>query len=192
MKTKAAILSSISVVLGLLFGFVVGGWLRPRAETTTATRIERRPAVSVSLDRPAPIAVREVAIPALRLRDTIYAATAIDTASIVADFCRARDYRLDFSTDSTGTFIVDATVAYNALQSATATIEPLRQVIETTTTIPQREPLFAPYVTLGTSVDFATQQITLGAQIRGGVMLGISGVRHNNQYGYTINIGYKF
>lgn len=190
MQTKAAVISSI--VLGFGIGFVVGGWLRPRAETAAVTRIERRPTVSVTLDRPAPIAVREVAIPAVRLCDTVYETTAIDTASIVAEFCRARDYRLDFSTDSTGTFIVDATVAYNALQSATATIEPLRHVVETTTAIQPRKPLFAPYVTLGTSADFSTQQITLGTQIRCGVILGVSGVRCNNQYGYTINVGYSF
>lgn len=59
-----------------------------------------------------------------------------DTAAILADYLRERDYPLDFSTDSTGRFLVTATVGRNRLLSAEATIEPLiREVIDYRTVI---------------------------------------------------------
>lgn len=123
------ILFLITAIAGaLLFGW---GYRRGVASVevrdSLAVQLRPLPPLKITIREPWPIIVREppdtIRIPA-------------DTAAILADYFRERDYPLDFSTDSTGRFLVTATVGRNRLLSAEATIEPLiREVIDYRTVI---------------------------------------------------------
>lgn len=129
LKKRYLILFLTAAVAGaLLFG-----WGYHHGATSVEIRdsviVRYRPGrvVRDTIREPYPVIVREppdtICIPA-------------DTAAILADYLRERDYPLDFSTDSTGRFLVTATVGRNRLLSAEATIEPLiREVIDYRTVI---------------------------------------------------------
>lgn len=119
----------ITAIAGaLLFGW---GYRRGVASVevrdSLAVQLRPLPPLKITIREPWPIIVREPP-------DTIRIPP--DTAAILADYFRERDYPLDFSTDSTGRFLVTATVGRNRLLSAEATIEPLiREVIDYRTVI---------------------------------------------------------
>lgn len=127
------------LILYLLAGIAVGamlfGWGYRRGADSVIVRdsvaivFKTMPPIRCTIREPWPITIREPA-------DTVWQTLPADTAAILADYLRERDYRLDFSTDSTGRFIVDATVGRNRLLAATSTIEPLfREVTRTQTVI---------------------------------------------------------
>lgn len=78
-----------------------------------------------TIREPYPVAVRESP-------DTVWKYMEVDTSAIIADYLLQRDYRLDFSTDSTGTFLVDATVGENCLLRASAVVKPIFREITVT------------------------------------------------------------
>ena len=129
LKKRYLILFLTAAVAGaLLFGW---GYHHGAAsvEIRDSVIVRYRPGrvVRDTIREPYPVIVREppdtICIPA-------------DTAAILADYLRERAYPLDFSTDSTGRFLVMATVGRNRLLSAEATIEPLiREVIDYRTVI---------------------------------------------------------
>lgn len=121
--------------------FALGWCLRPMPgyEAAITTRTERLDTTFFRLPAPEPIVVTSnIQTPTLLFArdtiiehgDTVYLTASIDTASVVADYLTRREYRLDFSTDTTGTFIVDAVVEQNRLLSADATIAPLLYTTE--------------------------------------------------------------
>ena len=110
-----------------------------------------------------PVAVREPA-------DTVWKYMSVDTAAIIADYLLERDYRLDFSADSTGTFLVDATVGENRLLRASAVVKPVVREITQVRTITQKKRSRLA-VTAGVGVGYTPQgfQPTIG--IQAGVVL---------------------
>lgn len=120
MKRIFAYLLAALSIGALLFGW---GYRRGAASVvvrdTTITRWVPWPVTLYDTIRePYLVAVREPA-------DTVYQYMKVDTGAIIADYLRERDYRLDFSADSTGTFLVDATVGENRLLQASAVVRPL-------------------------------------------------------------------
>ncbi|WP_418981684.1 hypothetical protein [Alistipes sp.] len=128
---KRPILSLLAAVVagGALFGW---GYRRGAASVEVRDSVVVRwlsgPVVHDTIREPSAVLVREPA-------DTVWRTLPADTAAILADYLRERDYRLDFSTDSTGRFLVDATVGRNRLLSAAATVEPLLREVTTRHTV---------------------------------------------------------
>lgn len=115
------------IVGSLFFGW---GYRRGAASVemhdSTVTRWVQWPVpVYDTIREPYPVAVREPA-------DTVWKYMSVDTAAIIADYLLERDYRLDFSADSTGTFLVDATVGENRLLRASAVVKPVVREITVT------------------------------------------------------------
>ena len=119
----------------------------------------------------------------------------IDTAALYAtwlDYHKTRDYALDFSDDSVGVFKVDFSVSENKVcNSPKATIQPNILTITETNTV-YKVPTIQGYVMIGTSVDLGTNQIQAGIDLKQKFLVGASGIRMNNNWGYTINFGIKF
>ncbi len=108
------------------------------------------------------------------------------------DYYLKRNYSLDFSNDSVGVFKVDAVVDENKLISATSTIVPNIKTVIQKEVVYKSSPLIVPWTTLGTSVDFKVNKLQVGIDIKERYSLGLSGIRMNDSYGYTIDVGYKF
>jgi len=122
--------------------------------------------------------------------------TSQDTMEIVADYFLKRFYELDFSNDTLGTFKVDATVHKNELQTAISSIQPI--VKKETTTITKTEflplsqrPLYF-YTVIGSSIDFKTNKVSAGMEIKQKWLVGVSAMRFDENFGYTIDLGIKF
>ena len=121
------------------------------------------PPVTVTIREPWPVAVHEPA-------DTVWQTIPADTGAIIADYLRTRDYHFDFSSDSTGRFIVDASVSRNRLMEITPTIVPIIREVDRVQIITQpstKRNRFA--VTAGVGVGYTPQ----GFQPMAGVQVGI-------------------
>ena len=116
---------------------------------------------------------------------------ALDTTKSIDDYFLTRNYDLDFSSDTIGTFKVSAEVNQNRLISARSYVRPVvKREIETRTIY--RVPLIQFYTLVGTSVDFKTNQVQFGVDLKRRLLIGVSGIKMNDKYGYTINAGIKF
>ena len=119
MKPLISYLLAALVAGALLFGW---GYRRGAASVTVrdsvSVRLKPMPPVTVTIREPWPVAVHEPA-------DTVWQTIPADTGAIIADYLRTRDYHFDFSSDSTGRFIVDASVSRNRLMGITPTIVPI-------------------------------------------------------------------
>jgi hypothetical protein len=122
----------ILVLTAAITGALLFGWGYRRGAASvemrdsTVTRWVPWPVpVYDTIREPYPVAVREPA-------DTVWKYMSVDTAAIIADYLLERDYRLDFSADSTGTFLVDATVGENRLLRAAAVVKPVVREITVT------------------------------------------------------------
>lgn len=118
----------------LLVGIALGWWLgRGKVEEIVREEVRyvERPATTIAYKMPEPIKVGRIDLPRLQYIDTIREEVRIpaDTASIVADYLKRREYALDFSNDTLGVFKVDAIVEANRLTSAMATIRPLQREV---------------------------------------------------------------
>lgn len=127
MRRLLAYLLAVLIVGSLFFGW---GYRRGAASVemrdSTVTRWVPWPVpVYDTIRESYPVAVREPA-------DTVWKYMSVDTAAIIADYLLERDYRLDFSADSTGTFLVDATVGENRLLRASAVVKPVFREITVT------------------------------------------------------------
>lgn len=151
-------------------------------------------------------------IPSSPVRDTIYKPTPylveipsgtdtirvaefqkIDTAEVLKDYLLRRFYSLDFSNDTIGKFIVYAEVNQNKLVSANSFIQPITKFIYKENILTKQTiKTFQPWVTIGTNVNLDCQQVTLGFDLKQKYILGVSGLRLNNKYNYTVNIGIKW
>ena len=102
-----------------------------------------------------------------------------------------RKYALDFSNDSLGTFKVDAKVSQNKLISATSFIQPnIRTVYEKE--VIYKVPTIQPWAMIGTSIDFRTNKLQFGLDLKNKYVIGVSGLRIEDKYGYTLDFGIKF
>ena len=164
---------AIAVFIGYLWG--QSNVTIPKPEIKEVVKWEKEPyAVHDTIDRP-------VFIPT-------------DTAALFAVWCDyylKRDYKLDFSNDTLGTFIVNASIQENKLLSATSTVQPIRKVITRTETV-YKVPTMQPWVMIGTSPTLNTQKIQFGLDIKNKYIFGASGIRLDDKYGYTIDFGIKF
>lgn len=128
--------------------------------------------------------------------DTVYypVPEPVDTAALFAvwlDYYSTREYDLDFSSDTLGVFKVAATVNQNKITQAESTIQPITKVITTTQTF-YKTKFIQPWVMVGTGVDFRFQEIQAGVDFKGHWVVGVGGIRYDNNFGFVVNAGYKF
>lgn len=166
MKRLIIYLLSALVAGALLFGW---GYRRGAASVvvrdSVSVQLKPLPPITVTIREPWPVAVHEPA-------DTVWEAIPVDTGAIIADYLRTRDYHFDFSSDSTGQFIVDASVSRNRLTELTPTIVPIVREVERVRTISQtvtKRNRFA--VMAGVGVGYTPQGLQPTAGMQVGVVL---------------------
>ena len=119
----------------------------------------------------------------------------IDTAALYAVWCdyhNVNKYTFDFSDDSVGVFKVDFSVSENRVsESPKATIQPNILTITETNTV-YKVPTIQGYAMIGASVNLNTFQVQAGIDVKQKFLIGASGIRLNNAWGYTVNFGMKF
>ena len=179
----------IAIVIAVFIGYLWGrsNVIIPEPEIKEVVKWEKEPyAVHDTIENPVPY---EVKVPVDR---PVFIPT--DTAALFAVWCDyylKRDYKLDFSNDTLGTFIVNASIQENKLLSAASTVQPIRKVITRTETV-YKVPTMQPWLMIGTSPTLNTQKIQFGLDIKNKFIIGASGIRLNDDYGYTIDFGIKF
>lgn len=179
----------------LLLGFGVG-WLGSRKSTTEIVREEvryvERPATKIDTELfPAWVAER-IELPRLQYTDTIREEVRIpaDSAGIVADYFKRRIYDLDFSTDTTGVYKVQAVIVCNRLESARATIQPLQREVENTVVKVSK---FRPLVSGGFAIgDKVGVSLGLGGIIKEKHIVSVKAMRIGNNNYYGGEYGYIF
>lgn len=194
---KRNILPYIASAVTLLLGFCLGWWLGPRDERNVEVvrqevRYAERPTTTIKYNMPAPIKVQRIDLPRIQYTDTIRQEVRIqaDTASIIADYIQQRDYDLDFSTDTTGTFKVRAVVSHNRLASASATIAPLQREVLTTI---REVRAFRPYIGGGVALGAkAGASLEVGALLKEHHLSRVGYMRLGKDNYLTIGYGYTF
>lgn len=119
---------AFGILLGIFVGWLIGS--KQEAQIVEAVRYIERPATKIDTELfPKPIKVERIDLPHLYYTDTVRVVEQLpaDTAGIVADYLQRRRYELDFSTDTTGVYKVQAVIECNRLKSASATIIPLQR-----------------------------------------------------------------
>lgn len=191
MKTKYVVLISfVSVVLGFVLGRIT---INDKKSVETKEIVKYVPStvtVTDTIFNPQPY---NVFIPA----DTVYKYLTkfekVDTAEILKDYYLTRQYSLDFSNDTLGVFKVNAEVGQNKLLKANSFVNPIIKTVYRENTVTQyKTKLLQPFLLVGTSPKFDVQQATIGIDLRQKYLIGVSGIRWDNKYNYTINLGIKF
>lgn len=191
MKTKYVVLISlVSAVLGFVLGRIT---INDKKSVETKETVKYVPSTVIVTDtifNPQPY---NVFIPA----DTVYKYLTkfekVDTAEILKDYYLTRQYSLDFSNDTLGIFKVNAEVGQNKLLKANSFVNPIIKTVYRENTVTQyKTKLFQPFLLVGTSPKFDVQQATIGIDLRQKYLIGVSGIRWDNKYNYTINLGIKF
>lgn len=181
------------IIVSLIVGVALGWWLgslNREVEVREEVRYVESPPITQVIEKPVPIKTDPITIEKIV---TLHEEVVIpaDTASIIADYLQRREYDLDFSSDTTGVFKVNAIVEANHLASATATVKPLVREVERVVEVQPRK--FRPYI--GGGVGIGTQlsaSVTLGALIKNSHMLSAGYQRIGNGNYITINYGYVF
>lgn len=124
-------------------------------------------------------------------QDTVYLTQKIDTTKILEDYFLTKRYELDFSNDSIGVFRVNTEVSRNELVSAKSFIQPIHKTIVKENTV-YKVPPVQFYAMIGSSLDFKTNRISLGVDLSQKYLLGVSGMRFDEKFSYTIDFGIKF
>lgn len=190
-KIKHIVVLVIAIIfLSLLLGYF---WGRSSVEVPVPSRIVeikwmKGNVVRDTINRPVPVET------IVYKRDSIPVPIPTDTAALFAvwrDYYLERKYELDFSNDSLGVFKVDASVSQNRLISATSTIQTnIRTVYEKE--VIYKVPTLQPWAMIGTSVDLRTNKIQVGLDLKQKYMFGVSGIRMDDKYSYTLDFGIKF
>lgn len=165
--SKEAKYTLIAIALALPIGIGLGWWLGYRSETTEVVREKVRyvelPPTTIGYRMPEPIKVERIDLPRIQYTDTIREEVRVpipaDTTAIVADYLKRRVYDLDFSSDTTGVFKVNAIVEANHLASATATIQPLQREVERTIVKVRK---FRPLAEVGAFANYTNIGLSLG------------------------------
>ena len=155
-------------------------------------RYVERPSTLIEFEMPKPTKVERIDFPQIQYTDTIREEVRIpaDTAGIVADYLKRREYELDFSTDSAGIYKVSAVVCCNRLESASATITPLQREVETTIV---RVRKFRPYIGGGVGVGKSiSASLEVGALLKDHHLPRVGYQRSGNENFITIGYGYTF
>ena len=187
-KVSVSIGALIAVTVAFVLGILVG---KGYADTETVgkevvkIKPEYLPAVRDTIYYPQPYFIGYT--------DTVYQPipAVVDTAAILKDYYLTRKYNLDFSNDSIGVFKVDLDVNRNMLANVFSEIRPIRTTIERTKVV-SKVPATQFYTIAGTSANLKWNKIQVGIDLRQKYLNGVSGLRHNNDFGYTIDLGVKF
>lgn len=181
----------LSLLVALLIGFFWGksSVKTPDPIKVVEVRYEKGDTIHDTINQPIPY---EVKIP---VDVPVFIPT--DTAALFAvwqDYYLERKYDLDFSNDSLGTFKVDAVVNQNKIVNATSIIQPNIKIITEKEVVYQepKVPLLRPFILLGSSLDAKVIKVQGGMDIKNKYMLGVSGMKVDDSYNYTINLGIKF
>lgn len=182
--------SILAAVVIFFIGYLVGRGYADTIEIEKEVvkwKTEQLPPIHDTISQPIPYLVENT--------DTVYKiiehTLEVDTLAILADYYRVRNYDLDFSNDSAGIFKVNLDITKNSLAKARSEIRPIRTTIETIRTINNIKTIQF-YGILGSSVDLKTNKIQFGIDLRQKYLIGVSGIRMDDQYGYTIDLGMKF
>lgn len=186
---------AISFALGIAFGWWLGSLKEPIEIVREEVRYVELPPITKVVEKPVPV------------RETIYVRenedkqeadekeevadkSQTDTTNTVADYFKRREYDLDFSTDTTGTFKVNAVVEANHLSSATATIQPLQREVERTVVKVRK---FRPFVSGGFAIgDNVGASLGLGGIIKEKHIVSAKYTRYGKQNIYGAEYGYIF
>lgn len=195
-KTFTYILSAL-VLLGAMFA--LGWWLGSRKEPIEVVREKVRyvelPPITKVVEKPVP--VREEIIVRVNedkqeagKKEEVAATSQTDTTNTVADYFKRREYNLDFSTDTTGVFKVDAVIECNRLASATATIQPLQREVENTVVKVRK---FRPFAEVGVAIgDKVGASLGVGGIIKEKHIVSVKAMRIGNNNYYGGEYGYIF
>lgn len=181
----------------LLIGLFVGWWLGCSdhfEEVREEVRYVERPATKIDTElfpKWQDVGITDK-LPRLQYTDTVREEVRIpaDTAGIVADYFKRRQYDLDFSTDTTGVYKVQVVTTCNRLESASATIVPLQREVENTVV---KVAKFRPY--LGGSIGIGAKvgaSLEVGAFIKEHHLPRIGYTRIGNDNYITAGYGYLF
>jgi hypothetical protein len=188
----------ISTIVAFILGFVISRAFIKDKEPVVKEVIKyvRGDSIHDTISTPVPYAVYKNKIdtffvpPKVIIKNEIRYEE-VDTMKLLADYYLERNYNLDFSNDTLGVYKVETRVNQNRLVRAVSTIVPNIRTIEREKTI-YKSPALQFYGILGSSVDLKTNQIQFGIDFKNKIMIGVSGIRLNDSYGYTINAGIKF
>ena len=150
----------VSLVVGVICGWLIGS--QQEVQIIENVRYVERPATNIKIDSPRLYRSKPIdwpklqSLPRLQLCDTVRETVVVpaDTAAIISDYLQRREYDLDFSTDTTGVFKVQAAVEANKLVEASATIIPLQREVETS--IVYKPKSYRPMIKIG--VPFGKQR----------------------------------
>lgn len=179
----------------LLVGIALGWWIgRGKVEEIVREKVRyvERPATTIEYKMPEPIKVGRIDLPRLQYIDTLREEVRIpaDTASIVADYFKRREYALDFSNDTLGVFKVDAVVEANRLTSASATIRPLqREVLTEVHDVRKFRPYIGGGVGIGTKM---SASVEVGALLKERHLVRVGYQRVGNDNYLTLGYGITF
>lgn len=182
----AVLILAICLSVGFFIGYLVFGKTEPVVNRIVEIKWQKGETVRDTVDCPVPVETI--------IRDSIPVPVPTDTAALFAvwkDYYLERKYALDFSNDSIGTFRVDATVNQNKLISATCLIQPNIRTVYEKEVIYKKEK-WVPWAMIGTSVDLRTNKVQFGVDLNQKYVIGVSGIRMDDRYGYTLDFGIKF
>ena len=182
------LISVVCLIIVALMGFLVGRYcFLPDPEVKVVTEVKYLPGDTIlkKVEKPVPYAVHDTVV------------EPVDTAALYEaweDYHRTRQYALDFSNDTLGTFKIDATVHKNELTDVQTTIVPIIKTVETTKTeTVDKKKFLQGFVSIGTSVhNFNTQQVTAGVEFVERYDVSATAIRYNSDFTYTLNFGIKF
>ncbi|MDR0912115.1 MAG: hypothetical protein LBM96_05895 [Methanobrevibacter sp.] len=180
----------IAVLVSIFIGYLIGRSSVKLPETKKEVEIKWKKGDVIFDTIAMPVPYKVIIPDTIVLTDTIKT----DTAALYAvwkDYHLERDYNLDFSNDSIGIVKIDAKINQNKLVSATSIIQPNILTITEKETI-YKVPTLQIWAMVGTSIDLKTNKMQVGADIKGKFIIGASGLRFNDKFGYTIDLGIKF
>ena len=185
---------SAGILIALAVSCVIGYFLGRSSVVLPETKVERiitwskGETITKYVDKPVPYAVRDTAYKYIPVPEHTDTAALFD---VWRDYYLERDYCLDFSDDSIGLFKVDLSVSENKIAKSRSTITPYIRTIREKETI-YKVPTIQFYGIVGTSLDLKTNQIQLGVDLKQRYLIGVSGIRMDDEFGYTLNVGIKF
>lgn len=182
-KTVTYILSAL--VVGIFCGWLIGS--RQEVQIKENVRYIMQPTTKIDFGNPTP---SKVELPKLQYNDTTFVQVPVDTTAIINDYFKRRQYDLDFSTDTTGVYKVQAIICCNRLERASATIQPLQREVENTVV---KVAKFRPFVSGGVAIgDKVGATLGLGGIIKDKHIVSVKAMRLGNSNYYGAEYGYIF
>ena len=176
----------IVFAIGFLFGYFLARSYQeePKEIIKTVVKYEKSSTDTIKIDNPVPYKVYDT----ITELQVVYV---VDTNKVIDDYFKVREYKLDFSNDTLGSFLVNAKVHQNLLLSAEAQIMPIIKTM-TNKEIKYEVKTFSFYTMLGTSIDLKCNKVSAGIKLRDKYIIGVSSIRMNDCFNYTIDFGMVF